>query len=207
MPLSPTQGAALSSTNTLPKLHAPYRPIGDVTAPTIFANEAASQDFDIHELVSFDSSGNVTKLNALAAPAANAVSASGAASAVATNSTLIIGMTKTAASNSGSASTTRNIEVLPSWAYEFLVRVYAATSTDAQVQDVLVGDRVAFQRYGGASISSTVRDCQTVATAAPDGTDAINKGRIVEIDPDFAATDQYPPVWVQVRVTACQWRS
>lgn len=199
IPGQPNPGV-LSATNTLPK-GLKWRPAsGGGGIRTVRLPEAASQTFDAFELVSLDSSGNVTNLFAKSDPAANAVTSSASASAAGSPATLVIGMTLTPASNLGSASTTNNIEIIVADDNaEFLIRVYNATGSSAEMQDVLVGDRAELFRYGGASISSTIRDCQTVISDSANATDGINKVVVAEIPADLVAADQYPGVWVKVR--------
>lgn len=204
-PIAPT-ASALSSTNTLPKIGAIYRAVGWGHVKTRLLNEAASQTYDRGELVSLNASGAVTNLGTAADPSANAVSASMSASAQGTPSTLVAGMALKAAGNLSAATTSIQdaVPVVEASAHvEFLMRVYNATRTSAEVQDVAVGDAAELFRYAGASISTTVRDCQTVISAAPNGTDGINKVVITNIPREWAATDQYPPVWCMVRSEAC----
>lgn len=195
----------LSSTNTLSKPQVNRPAMLGGAQRTYSAKEAASQTFDYGELVSLDSSFNVTNLFAKADPAANAVSSAGSSSTIATNSTLVAGIALVAAANAGAISTTKNIVVLiGDDSVEFFLRVYDATATNAVTSNLNVGMITSFFRYGGASISSTQRDCQTVFGYQANGTDAINKGQITYIPSEWASTDQYPAVWVKIRNAARQ---
>lgn len=225
LPLAPlpTSATALSSTVTLPK--------GAMAAPTTTApltvrrfREAASQTFDEGELVSLDSSGNVTNLGALADPTAGALSKYDTAIARATIATLVLGMTKTAASNKTAASTTANIEVILCAGAKFLLRGVAftadvtaanmeATRGTSEVRDVVMGVGRILGRYAGANIASSTadtqvgRDCQTVfsITSTPDAT----KDRVRPLEHvdstyggPWAPTSSWPGVWVVVEQDA-----
>ena len=147
--------------------------------------EAASSDFKKGELVIL-SSGSVTQLTT--APAALAVSA-----VLNTANVLVIGM----ALADASGTTGTSIPVLVADANtEFCLRIYAAAATDAQLQDVAVGDRAELQRYNdGGSI-------QTVVSAAPDATAEENQVVITEKPTAEAATDEYAWVWCKVILTS-----
>jgi len=149
--------------------------------------EAASQTFQVGELVGLNSSGQVINLGTKADPSAAGVSSSLQAS------DLVLGMALTSASN-GSASTTPNISVIVATGNtQFFLRVYNATATSAELQDVVIGDKAELFRYNGAG------DIQTVISDAANGTDGINKVIVVEKPAGASATDQYPGVWVRVR--------
>lgn len=202
IPGQPNPGT-LSSTATLSK-GARWRPAasgGGIRQVTL--KEAASQTFDAFELVSIDSAGNVTNLGALADPAANAVSSSMSTNSVPTQSTLVYGMALDPASNAAAISTTNNIRVIVADdATEFFLRLFNSTGTSCEVQDVAIGAVYELKRYGGASISTTVRDAQTVVVVPANGTDGINKVVLTEIPLEWAATDTYAGVWVKVRKEA-----
>ena len=150
--------------------------------------EAASQTFQAEELVSLDSSGNVINMGTLADPSAASVSAALVAG------DFILGMAKNAASNLSAISPTKNIAVVVADdTFKFFCRVYNSTATSAELQDVALGDLASFKRYNGAG------DIQTVITDAADGTDAVNKGVVLEKPNDLSDTDQYPGVWVGIR--------
>lgn len=202
--LSATAGAALSATNTLPKIGGIYRAVNGGHVRVRLLNEAASQTFDRGELVSLDASGNVTNLFTTADSTANTATFPNTAVAQATPSTMVAGMILKAATN-GSASTDKSFPLVEAGEnVEFLIRVYNSTSTSAETQDVKVGDNAEITRYFCAGISS-VRDAQTVCSAAPNATDGKNHVVIVEIPSEHGATDTYPPVWVRVRPEACAY--
>lgn len=146
--------------------------------------EAASSDFDNGEFVIL-SSGSVTQM--ATAPAAGAVSASLAAG------TLILGMAlKSATGTTG----TKIPVVIANDDTIFYIPVYAAAAADAQYQDVAYGDNGEVFRYKDAGGSG---EMQTVVSAAPNGTDGINKVVIVEKCKTTSATAEYAVVGVKVR--------
>jgi hypothetical protein len=147
--------------------------------------EGASQTFQKFELVAL-SSGKVANYSGEADPAAAAVTAAGA------EGDLVLGMALQKAT--GTTDTPIDV-IIADDNVEFLLRVYNATATSAELQDVTVGDLAELFRYNGAG------DIQTVISAAPNGTDGINKVVIVEKPNDRSATDQFPGVWVKVRPT------
>lgn len=150
--------------------------------------EAASQTFQVGELVGLNSSGQVINLGTKADPSAAGVSSSLAAG------DLVLGMALTSAANAASASATPNISVIVATPNtQFFLRIYNATATSAELQDVAIGDKAELFRYNGAG------DIQTVISDAPNGTDTINKVLVVEKPAGASATDQYPGVWVRVR--------
>lgn len=140
---------------------------------------AASQTYDAGELV-FVTSEAVTQIAAL--PSSGSVSSSLVAG------DLIAGMVLDDAPASGNVRV-----VIANDDTEFFVRVYNATATSAELQDVAIGDNAEIFRYNNGGIA------QTVISDAPNGTDGINKVNIVEKPADRSATDQYPGVWVKVR--------
>lgn len=220
LPLAPlpTSAAALSTTVTLPK--------GAMAAPTTSApltvrrfREAASQTFDEGELVSLDSSGNVTNLGALADPTAGALSKYDTALDRATIATLVLGMTKTKASYKTAASTTANIEVTLCAGAKFLLRGVAftadvtaanmeATRGTSEVRDVIPGLPKILGRYAGANIAATAdtsvgRDCQTVFSITSTADVTKDRVRVVEhVDSTYggpwAPTSSWPGCWVVV---------
>lgn len=173
------------SSGTLPKTPL-WRPIAG-QAGNIHLPEAASQTFQVGELVSINSSGQVINLGGKSDPTATNVSSDLGTTRLTDQ---VLGMALTAASN-GSASTSNNIEIVPATGNDFFLRVYNSTATDAELQDVQVGDFAELYRYNGAG------DIQTVISAAPDG--SVDKVQIVEKPDDRSATDQFPGVWVRVR--------
>jgi hypothetical protein len=150
--------------------------------------EAASQTFQVGELVGLNSSGQVINLGTKADPSAAGVSSSLVAG------DLILGMALTSASNAASASATPNISVIVATGnVQYFLRIYNATATSAELQDVSIGDKAELFRYNGAG------EIQTVLSDAPNGVDTINKVMVVEKPAGASATDQYPGVWVRVR--------
>jgi len=225
LPLAPlpTSAAALSTTVTLPK--------GAMAAPTTSApltvrrfREAASQTFDEGELVSLDSSGNVTNLGALADPTAGALSKYDTAINRATIATLVLGMTKTKASYLSAISTTANVEVILCAGAKFLLRgvdftadVTAAnmeaTRGTSEVRDVIVGVPKIVGRYAGPNIASSTngttvgRDCQTVFSITSTADATKDRVRVVEhVDSTYggpwAPTSSWPGCWVVVETGA-----
>jgi len=175
------------SSGTLPKTPRWRTADGAGGSSTRHYPEAASQTFQHGELVGLNSSGQVINLGTIVDPGAGLESASLVAG------DLVLGMALASANNT-TASTTNNIPViLATDNVEFFLRLYNDTATDAQLQDVAVGDKAELFRYNGAG------DIQTVCSAAPSGTDGINKVVITEKPDDRSATDQYPGVWVKVR--------
>jgi hypothetical protein len=175
------------TSGTLPKTVRWRLKSGSGTVPQKAFPEAASQTFQKDELVGLNSSGQVINLGTLADPGAAAISASLAAG------DLVLGLALTSASNT-TASTTDNIDViLATDNVEFFLRVYNATPANAELQDVAIGDLAEPFRYNGAG------DIQTVISAAPNGTDLINKMVITDKNADDSATDQYPGVWCSIR--------
>lgn len=149
--------------------------------------EAASQTFQVGELVGLNSSGQVINLGTKADPSAAGVSSSLAAG------DLVLGMALTSAAN-GSASTTPNISVIVATGnVQYFLRIYNASATSAELQDVAIGDKAELFRYNGAG------EIQTVISDAANGTDTLNKVIVVEKPAGASATDQYPGVWVRVR--------
>lgn len=199
IPGQPNPGT-LSSTATLAKPQH-WRPVpgaGGMRQVTLY--EAASQTFDYGEIISLDTSGNVTNMGALSDPAANAVSSAMSTASATSPSTLCYGIALQPASNLSAISTTRNIPVLIlDNNIEVFLRVYNSTGTSCEVQDVAIGTAYEPRRYGGANISTTVRDCQTVIAVPANGTDLINKFILMEIPNEYALTDTYAGMWFKVR--------
>lgn len=143
--------------------------------------ETASADFKKGELVIL-SSGGVFQV--ATAPAALSVSA-----VLNTSLVPVLGMALADASGTTGALCPVLIATADT---EFLLRIYAALATDAQLQDVAIGDAAELQRYNdGSSI-------QTVISAAPDSTLTDNQVIVTEKPSAEAATDEYAWVWVKV---------
>lgn len=170
------------SSGTLPKTPA-WRLRGGAICPTIRKGEPVKSGatFQAFELVTM-TSNEVDNLGALADPSAAAITASLA------DGDLVLGM----ALQGASGNSTVDI-IMADDNVEFLLRLYNATATSAEKQDVKIGDLTELFRYNGAG------DIQTVCSPAPNGTDGINKGVITELPDARSATDQFPGVWVKIR--------
>jgi len=179
------------SSGTLPKNAPLWRPASNGTGVyTRRMTEAASQTFQFGELVSSDSSDNVINLGGLADPSAASITSS-------LGTTRLTDQVRGLALMPASGTTGAFVDVVEG-DFEVFLRLYNATATNAEVQDVKVGDYAELFRYNGAG------DIQTVCSPAPNGTDGINKVQIVEIPVDRSATDQFPGVWVRIRPA---WRT
>lgn len=173
-----TSGVAATTTALASETR--YR-TGSGCATIVHYPETASSDFKKGELVIL-SSGGVTQL--ATAPAALAVSA-----VLNTSLVPVVGMALADASGTTGALCPILVANADT---EFCLRVYAAAATDAQLQDVAIGDAAELQRYNsGGTI-------QTVVSAAPDSTLTDNQVIITEKPSVEAATDEYAWVWVKV---------
>ncbi len=157
--------------------------------------EAASSNFRYGEAVilSGDSVANMATR-----PSAGAVSSSLSAGQ------LILGY----ALADATGTTGNPVPVLLAQDVEVLLRVYNATATNAELQDIALGDTAEPFRYNADSGNKNVF---TVISDAPNGTAAINKFVITEkYSPDLtgtnatlvgeqAATATYGLVWAKVR--------
>jgi hypothetical protein len=163
-----------------------WRPaVSGAALRTEYFPEAASADFKFGEPVTL-SSGSVTQV--ATAPS------EGADSANVADTVIIIGIAMAPATG----TTGTSIPVLLAENLEVLTRVYddsGDTASDAELQDVAVGDLAPIRRY-----KLTGGDIMMVVGAAASGTAAENKVVIVEKYGDGqAATDDYGLVWVRFR--------
>lgn len=209
--LSPltTGHTALSATVTLPK-GASWAPIFGSCVTIGTYREAASQTYDGGELVSLNSSGQVTNVYATADPTAGALTLLNTALDRKDCETLILGMAVSPARNLSAASSNTVDVVLAHGARFFLRFVGAtanvtaanmdATSTDSEMSDVVIGKLVQIGRYAGANIASATadtavgRDCQTIITNHQNATAINNVGRVVQI-PSSTYGGPWPPAY------------
>ena len=154
---------------------------GSGSEQVIHYPEAASADFQKGELVLLSAGGVLQVATAPAALAASAV--------LNTANVPIVGMALADASGTTGALCPILVANADS---EFCLRVYAAAATDAQLQDVNVGDAAELQRF------NTGGNIQCVVSAAPDSTLTENQVIITEKPSVQGATDEYPWVWVKV---------
>ncbi len=157
--------------------------------------EAASSNFRYGEAVIL-SGESVTQI--ATRPSSGAVSSSLSAG------TLIYGW----ALANATGTTGNPVPILLAKDVEVLLRVYNATATNAELQDVAIGDLAEIFRYNADSSNNNVF---TVISDAPNGTAAINKVVIKQkysqsdtstnaiFVGEQAATDTYGLVWCQVR--------
>jgi len=176
-----------SGSGEIPKNAPLWRPTANGTGCwTRPIPEAASSTFQIGELVSDTTSDTVTMLGGLANPG---------------NSTLTSSLGTTARTDSirglalqSASGTTGALVDVVQGDFEVFLRVYSATATNAETQDIKVGDLAEVFRWQDAN-----GVIQTVISPAKNATDGINKVQIVEIPADRSATDQFPGVWVRIR--------
>lgn len=177
-----------------------FRPQPGVSAiRSLTYPEAASSDFRKGELLLISTSGGVDYVTqSVTIPSSNDTVSSSLA-----EGDLILGF----AGKDYSGTTGDPVPVIPAEDVEILCRLYNSTDTSAQVQDVAIGDKCEFFRYR----DSNILDTYPVVSAAPNGTDGINKGVIVgrysledgtiSNNGEQGLTDTYGLVWVRIRPT------
>lgn len=176
-----------SGSGEIPKDGPLWRPTANGTGCwTRPVPEAAGCTFQRGELVSDTTSNEVTMLGDLANPGNSTLTAS-LGTTVRTDS--IRGIALQAASG-----TTGALVDVVQGDFEVFLRVYAASSTDAETQDIKAGDYCEVFRWQDAN-----GVIQTVLSAAKNVTDGLNKVQVVEVPAERSATDKYPGVWVRVR--------